>query len=308
MIDVLRDTAYVTGSEHFQWCSVSSHGREILAMNRLRTVADFTIDDVPPLDAVVVCAGLDGHLIDDQRAIAWLHKLHANNVMIGAIATGTWILAKAGLLSGHRCTLHWEDIQAFSETYPLIEVSRELYLFDGDIFTCSGGTGAIDMFLHIVANDLGPKVSTAVARQIMHQSIRPGSDNQPSADSPFKHIRHQSIRRALKLMEDHIERPIRMSDLARRAGTSQKQLERLFHSYFATTPQLYFRALRLDHARTLVRLTELSVWQIAMIVGFSTTNYFSKCFRDRFGLSPSEERRKLPKFALASSTAAQNLD
>ena len=308
MIDVLRDTAYVTGAEHYEWCSVSSGSLEILAMNRLKTLADHTLDDAPELDAVVVCAGLNGHLIEDRKAIAWLHKLHANNVMIGAIATGSWLLAKAGLLSGHRCTLHWEDIQAFSETYPLLEVSHELYLFDDDIFTCSGGTGAIDMFLQIVANDLGPEVSSAVARQIMHQSIRSGSASQPGADSPYKQIRHQSVRRALKLMEDHVEQPIRVSEIAQHSRVSQKQLERLFESYFATTPQLYYRAMRLDHARTLVRLTELNIWQIALIVGFSTTNYFSRCYRERFGLSPLDERRKLPKFALASSNAAERLD
>ncbi|MEM8812842.1 MAG: GlxA family transcriptional regulator [Pseudomonadota bacterium] len=301
MIDVLRDTAYVTGTETYRWCTIACDEGEIRAMNGLRTLADHTIETAPSLDAVIVCMGLNGHLVDDRRAIAYLRRLHADSVRIGAIATGTWLLAKAGILAGRRCTLHWEDVQAFSETYPRLDVTRDLYRFDGPIFTCSGGTGAIDMFLDLVAADLGPEVSSAVARQIMHQSVRSGADRQPGADSPYRLIRHRSVRRALTLMENAIENPITIAAIAEQSNISQKQLERLFLHYFQTTPQLYFRALRLDHARTLVRLTNREIWEIALIVGFSTANYFSKCYRHRFGLSPSEERQKLPKFDYSSA-------
>lgn len=308
MIDVLRDTAYVTGKDEYEWCTISSENREVCAMNRFRTITDHTIDDAPELDTLVVCAGLHGHLLDNARMLAWLKQNFARNVMIGAIATGSWVLAKAGLLNGRRCTLHWEDLYAFSETYPLIDVTRDLYVFDGPVFTCSGGTGAIDMFLQIVARDLGPDVSSAVARQIMHQSIRAGSESQPGADSPYRNIRHQSVRRVLKLMQDNVEQPLGVALIARQAGISQKNLQRQFESYFGTTPQLFYRKLRLDHARTLVQLTRLGLWEIALITGFSTTSYFSKCYRHAFGVSPSIERRTLPKFALAAATAAQNLD
>lgn len=308
MIDVLRDSAYVTGEEEYEWCTISSTGGEVFAMNRFRTITDYTIDDAPDLDTLVVCAGLHGHLFEDARVFAWLKRNFARNVTIGAIATGSWVLAKAGLLTGRRCTLHWEDVYAFSETYPLIDITRDLYVFDGPVFTCSGGTGAIDMFLQIVADELGPDVSSAVARQIMHQSIRSGSESQPGADSPFRNIRHQSVRRVLKLMQDNVEQPLGVGLIARQAGISQKHLQRQFEIYFGTTPQLFYRKLRLEHARTLVRLTKLGLWEIALITGFSTTSYFSKCYRQAFGISPSKERRTLPKFALAAETAARNLD
>ena len=308
MIDVLRDTAYVTGRDEYEWCTISSGNSQVCAMNRLRTLPDHTIEDAPDLDTLVVCTGLNGHLLDDPRIIAWLKQLYARNVTIGAIATGSWILAKAGLLNGRRCTLHWEDLYAFSETFPLIDVMRDLYVFDGPVFTCSGGTGAIDMFLQIVADDLGPDVSAAVARQIMHQSIRSGSDSQPGADSPYRNIRHQSVRRALKLMQDNVEQPLGVGLIARQAGISQKHLQRQFEIYFGTTPQLFYRNLRLEHARTLVRLTKLGLWEIALITGFSTTSYFSKCYRQAFAISPSKERRTLPKFALAAETVARGLD
>ena len=256
MIDVLRDTAYVTGEDEYEWCTISSADREVFAMNRFRTITDHTIDDAPDLDTLVVCAGLHGHLFDDARVFAWLKRNFARNVMIGAIATGSWILAKAGLLSGRRCTLHWEDVYAFSETYPLIDSTRDLYVFDGPVFTCSGGTGAIDMFLQIVADDLGPDVSSAVARQIMHQSIRAGSELQPGADSPYRNIRHQSVRRVLKLMQDNVEQPLGVGLIARQAGISQNICSASSIPISAPHRNCSIGKLRLEHARTLVRFDE----------------------------------------------------
>lgn len=304
MMDVLRDTAYVTGRYDYDWCTIASGTTHVTAMNRLQTVADFTLETAPPLDAVVVCSGLNGHLIDDPKVLAWLRRLSTRNVSIGAIATGQWILARAGLLDNRRCTLHWEDSQAFSETFPLIDIVQDLYIFDGPIFTCSGGTGALDLFLHIVARDLGPEVSTAVARQIMYSSVRDGTVAQPSVDSPYKMIRQRSVRRALKLMQDNVEQPLPISEITDKSGASQKQLQRYFKIYFGSTPQLMYREMRLDHARTLVRLTDIAIWEIALITGFSTTSYFSKCYRDLFGLSPAEERRRASRFDVAPVTAS----
>ena len=291
MMDVLRDAAYVTGRDEFFWCSLSLDGRPVEAMNGLRVTCDHAIAEVPTLDAVMVCAGLHGHLIEDRRLFAWLRRLQVSGVAIGAVATGTWILAKAGLLGGRRCTLHWEDIPAFRETHPLIEVVRDLYVFDGPIFTCSGGTGAIDMLLSVVRQDLGDDVAVAVARQIMHKALRTGSEAQPSLAQSVQPIRQVALRRALDLMQDSVEQPLPIAEIARRAGTSQKQIERLFANHFGTTPQLYYRGLRLDHARTLVRLTDLEIWRIATIVGFATRGYFTLCYRQRFGCSPSTDRK-----------------
>lgn len=303
MMDVLRDTAYVTDRYDYDWCTIAAAPGPVTAMNGMRTLADYTLLTAPPLDVVVVCSGLNGHLIEDRKVIAWLRRLSSRNVMIGAIATGPWLLAKAGLLDNRRCTMHWEDMQAFTETFPLIDIVQDLYVFDGPVFTCAGGTGAIDLFLHIVARDLGPETSTAVARQIMYSAVRDGTVSQPSVDSPYKMIRQPSVRKALKLMQDNVEQPLAIADITNRSGASQKQLQRYFKTYFGSTPQLVYREMRLDHARTLVRLTDIAIWEIALITGFSTTAYFSKCYRDLFGLSPAEERRRASRFDAAPVTA-----
>lgn len=298
MIDILRDADYVTGRNNFDWFTISAGAPEVVAMNNLLVKADYTIDNAPKCDVVVVCAALAGHRIDNPKIFRWLRKLFSNNVMIGSIATGTWVLAKAGLLANHRCTIHWEDMAAFEESYPLIEVSRSRYVRDGQIFTCAGGTAAIDLFLQFLTENLGPEVSSDVARQIMYQSTRVGSDILPIKDSPYKTIPNQPIREAARLMHENFENPIAIEEIAKQVNVSQKQLERLFKEYFHATPQLHYRTIRLDHARALVRLTKFEIWKIAMIVGFSSSQYFAKCYLERFGIAPSEERKMLIQYLI----------
>ncbi|MCV3244046.1 GlxA family transcriptional regulator [Mesorhizobium sp. ZC-5] len=296
MIDILRDADYVTDRVNHQWFTISVDSREVVAMNGLRSICDYTVETAPQCDVVVVCAALGGHLFEDDRLFRWLRSRYAQHTTVGAIATGTWVLAKAGLLSNHRCTLHWEDIPAFEEQYPRLTVERSLFVRDRQIFTCSGGTAAIDLFLQLVSETLGPEVSSDVARQILYQTIRQGSEVVPIKESPFRRIGNQALRKAAQLMHDNVDFPLSIETIAARSGTSQKQLERLFDQHFRTTPQLHYRAVRLDQARALVRLTEFAIWEIAIATGFSTPQYLSKCYRARFGISPSQERRNLARY------------
>jgi AraC family transcriptional regulator, glycine betaine-responsive activator len=98
---------------------------------------------------VVVCAGIGAHTFDNRRTLTWLRNLGRRNVMVGAVSTGTWLLAKAGLLQGQRCTIHWEDLQSFAETYPRLNLTANLYEIDGKRFTCSGGTATLDVMLRL---------------------------------------------------------------------------------------------------------------------------------------------------------------
>ncbi|WP_219929159.1 GlxA family transcriptional regulator [Albidovulum aquaemixtae] len=305
MIDILRDAEYVTGRRNFEWFTISADGAEVAAMNHLRIRADYSIENTPACDVVVVCAGLGGHLIDDDRVFRWLRKQYSDNVVVGSIATGTWVLAKAGLLHDHKCTVHWEDIPAFEETYPRIDVARMLYVRDRQIFTCTGGTAAIDLFLQFVTESLGAEVSSDVARQIIHQSVRVGSDLLPIKDSPYLNIPNRALHDATVMMHDNLENPVPISDIAKRVGVSQKHLERLFRSFFRSTPQLHYRTIRLDHARALVRLTKFEIWQIAIIAGFSSAQYFSRCYRSKFSITPTEERRMLVQYAIPGQAAAR---
>lgn len=296
MMDVLRDAEYVLDRKHFDWFTVSAGNPSVTAMNGTRAIADFTIDNMPGCDTLVVCGGFGGHAISDPAILQFLRRQAVQGVSLVAIATGTWLLAKAGLIGERRVTLHWEDIPAFEEQYPLARVRRSLFVQDGKLMTCAGGTSSIDMFLHFISHDLGPEVAAEVARQIMHHVVRQGSEGLPIKENPFRGLSNEIVRSAVRLMHNNMENPIPIAEIAKRCNASQKRLERLFHAHLQTTPQLHYRAIRLDQARALMRLTTKDVWEVAIIVGFSSPQYLSRCYKDRFGITPTQDRAESSKF------------
>ena len=292
MVDTLEDANYLSGQRLYDWCSLSVQGSAVTAANGLRLATDYDVADAPPLDSVVVCSAFDAHLHRSARMNRWLMRQVESGARVGAIATGSWQLAYAGLLEGRRCTIHWEDLPAFREAFPALNVSDAIFEIDGPIFTCSGGTGAIDLFLHFVADNFGIGIATQVAQQIMYQNVRRGDEHQPVDASTLLRVPHRGVAKAAELMRTHLETPLRIEEVAVASGMSLRQMERQFRKLFGQTPQDFYRDLRLDHARNLIRLTSLTMFEIATACGFSSASYLARCHRRRFGRSPSAERAR----------------
>ena len=292
MVDTLEDANYVSERRLYNWCSLSVGGMEVVAANGLRLATDHDVRDAPPLDSVVVCSAFNAHLHRSTRLNRWLNQQMDSGARVGAIATGSWQLAHAGLLEGRRCTIHWEDLPSFRETFPALDVSDAIFEIDGPVFTCSGGTGAIDLFLRFVSDDYGADIATKVAQQIMYQNVRRGDEHQPADASTALRVRYRGVAHATGVMRAHLESPVSMREIAAMSGMSLRQMERQFRKLFGQTPQDFYRDLRLDHARNLIRSTDMSMFEIATACGFSSASYLARCHRRRFGRSPRVERAR----------------
>ena len=210
---------------------------------------------------------------------------------IGALDTGAFILAQAGLLKNKRATVHYEHIDAFGEMYPETEVLEDLFVFDGNRITCSGGSAAVDFALNILRGTHGDAKANAAARYLFHQSVRPaGSQQNADPLEPLGNTAPRNVRRAIAMMEKNLETPLAISEICNRTGISHRQLDRLFREYVQKTPSLYYRDIRLDRARGLVTQTEMPLAQVALASGFSSQVHFSRAYRQRFGLPPRSDR------------------
>ena len=196
MVDTLEDANYVSERRLYDWCSLSVESAEVTAANGLRLATDCDIRDAPPLDSVVVCSAFNAHLHRSPRLNRWLNRQFESGARVGAIATGSWQLAYAGLLEGRRCTIHWEDLPSFRETFPILDVSDAIFEIDGPVFTCSGGTGAIDLFLRFVSDDYGTEIAAKVAQQIMYPNVRRGDEHQPADASTALHVQPRGVANA----------------------------------------------------------------------------------------------------------------
>ena len=290
-VEPLRAANLVSGRTLYQWHLLSPDGEAVQASNGIPVVPDGPMAEAPALHALFVCSGLDPQGFDHPRAFAWLRERAQSGTPLGALSTGTFALARAGLLAGYRCTTHWEFLPALAEGYPGIEVSTGLLEIDRDRYTSAGGTAAMDLMLHLIARDHGDALAAAVSNNFLHGRIRAPADRQPMTEQIRLRTRAPKLAAAIDLMQVHVEHPLSTAELAARIGMSRRQLERLCQLHLGCTPRDYYMQLRLEHARVLLLETGLSLLNVALASGFTSQSHFGACYRHHFGHSPGTERR-----------------
>ncbi|NEY89515.1 GlxA family transcriptional regulator [Tabrizicola oligotrophica] len=292
LIDPLRAANYLDGTARFRWSVASSEGGMTMASNGLGLATQRLGDLVnEPFDMVVVSSSWAPEAHDSPALLAALRKFARNGCAMGALDTGAFLLAKAGLLAGRRATVHYEHIDSLRELREETDVTEDLYVFDDNRFTCCGGTASVDLGLHILRGTCGDSLANAAARYIFHPGARPpGTPQNPAGVEPLGHATPDSVRRVIAEMERHLEEPLTIPELCDKARISQRQINRLFTRYVGKTPQLYYRDIRLDRARGLVTQTELPMSEIAVASGFASQAHFSKAYHERFGIQPRVDR------------------
>lgn len=293
-VEPLRLANRVNGNSLYEFFNYSLDGHPVAASNGMTINVDGRLADQKGLSAIFVCGGLDVQRYAPRPLLTQLRRLAARGTNVGAMCTGTHILAKAGLLDGYRCTIHWENLNSFHEEFPRVDVTSELFEIDRNRFTCAGGTAAVDLMLNLIALQAGHSIAAAVADQLIHHRIRDGHERQRMGLRSRLGVSHPKLLAVLARMEEAIEAPADCRTLAAGVGLSSRQLERLFQKYLARSPSRYYLDLRLDRARFLLLQTALPILNIAIACGFVSAAHFSKCYRDRFSRSPSGERRQTP--------------
>jgi transcriptional regulator GlxA family with amidase domain len=251
---------------------------------------DGIVDGTLDIDMLLVCAGGNPAVFDHRGTFAALRRLAARGIVIGGISGGAFLLARAGVLEGHRCTIHWEHEPAFVETFPHLAFERCLYVIDRKRITCAGGADGMDMVTELIADAHGVELAQRVGDWHIRTQKRSGESAQRASVGQRYRISHPGLVLALEAMEANKEEPLERDTLAAIAGLSIRQLERLFQSQMRTTMREHYLRVRLDEAMRLLRETDLSRTMVAVVCGFTSTNHFSRCFRRRFAMSPGDVR------------------
>lgn len=294
-VEPLRIANRVIGRELYRWPVLSKDGQPVRSSSGVTVQVDLALAQLefatgPGLPTVVLCSGIGAERYADREVFGWLRRADRRGADIGALCTGAHILARAGLLEGHRCTLHWENLPGFREAFPEIEVSADLFEFDRKRFTCSGGTAALDMMLHRIATTHGDTLATKVSEQCLLDRIRSPHDRQRMPIRIRLGVHHPKLIRAIEVMETNVEEPLGQDELAHHVGLSRRQLERLFRRHLGRSPAQYYLELRLERARHLLYQTDLPIMDIACAAGFVSASHFSTCYRQMYGKTPRAER------------------
>ena len=301
-IDTLRLANRIDGRELYTWETITPEDGLVRASNGLEVKPDKISKNHDDFDTLIVCGGVKISKTWSESLGKWLRAQDRKGTPLGSLCTGTYILAKAGLLDGYRCTIHWENISSTREEFPHLHITDDIYEIDRNRYTCAGGTTPIDMMHHLVSLQHGRRLAAAVSEEFLVDHVRGMTDRQRIPLRQQIGTSQPKLTEAVMLMEANIEDPLTPDELSRLVNISRRQLERLFRSYLNCTPTQYYLGLRLRNARRLLLQTEKAIIDISLVCGFSSAPHFSKCYRDMFGLPPRDERRL--RLALDESPAS----
>ena len=291
-VEPLRMANQLTGVEHYTWSLISSDGEPVQCSNGIGIAADYAAGNRERFDAVFVCSGINIHRITDEAGLLWFKQLDKAGTILGAVCTGTYLLAKADLLNDRRSTIHWENLASTREQFPHLVISPELFEIDEDRYTCAGGIAPMDMMLCEIRVKHGADLATRISEQHMCERIRDHNDRQRVPLTQRIGASQPKLAEAVALMEANIEEPMTLDELSHHVGLSRRQLERLFQRYLQCVPTRYYLELRLERARQLLLQTSMPIVDIALACGFISAPHFSKCYRDTFSIPPRDERRR----------------
>jgi transcriptional regulator GlxA family with amidase domain len=290
IVEPFRAANVLAGRELYRWFHVSVNGRPVAASNGATILADRRVGGAVDCDTLFVFAAGDPARFDHRQTFAWLRRLAQSPVRLAGISGGPYLMARAGVLEGHRATIHWDHRAAFEDDFPTLSMENSLYVIDRRRITCAGGTAGLDLAIEMIERDHGHKLAAKVSEWFIRTEIRAAARPQRLSLRERYGIRDDRVLRVLALMEAQVDAPPTRADLARSAGLSVRQLDRLFVRHLDMPVQRVHDGIRLGQAQLLVERTNMALTDIALACGFETSAHFSRAFKRHFGIGPRAMR------------------
>lgn len=290
VVDPLRLANGVLGHPVYRYEVIGPDREPVPSSDGIRVLPDRTLADGGDFDAVFVI----GPNPIPKRGLGevsnWLRRQGARGVALGGIDTGSYFLARAGLLDGYRCTIHWEDRDVLLERFPNMLVSNRLVEIDRDRFTCSGGVCPLDLMMILLSR---PPGSRELAAQVSDLLVAQQRNPDELQSVPLRHrLAHApaALVEALEMMENNVEEPLTPAEISNYLGISRRTLERLFEQQLGMSPSQKYQAIRLARARLLMLRSNRTLDEVAQATGFASLSHFIARYRAAFGRTPAAER------------------
>ncbi|MGR3637209.1 MAG: GlxA family transcriptional regulator [Shimia sp.] len=288
-LEALRMANGFDGRKHFDWHVLSSDGTPVAASSGLAQIVDGDLTELDRQDTLIICGGDNIATHSTPQVLNWIRRETRRGVRVGSVASATYTLALAGLLTGKQATVHWDFHNAMAESFPSIDLLERVFAIDGQHFTCAGGAASMDLMLYLIERDHGRELANHVAEKMVYSAPRSPHHNQRLSLQLRAGKRSSKLTEAVEIMNANIEAPLTPSEVATAVDLSSRQLERLFRKHLGTTPKTHYTGLRLRKARDLMFQTDMKLSEICFACGFNSQTHFSKAYRASFGVSPSRD-------------------
>lgn len=271
--------------ELYRWNIVTLSGEPVSSSSDLRLMPDHAFAEAVDADYLFVIASYDfrnHNTLATRRALRGASKRYKTIVGLDA---GPWLMAAAGLLDGHSCTVHWDIFDEFAEEFSHLDVEQRRYIWDGNVGTCGGAMVAFDLSVDLIRqlNDTALALDVAA---IFMATREPHMGHHPLCKIP-------QVQKAIDMMQTNLEDIITIPKIANRLGTTPKQLHRAFTKDLGQSPQQTYRNLRLSFARHLLHTTNQPIQEVVLRTGYQNQSAFSRAFKTRFGQTPMSYRHRI---------------
>ncbi len=295
LIEALRhaaDEADNSRQVYCQWSIIGADQAPVRASCGIEVGPVSPLGDPGRFDYVAIVGGLTSALPEHHPAILdYLRRAHAAGVPVVGLCTGTMIMARAGLLDGRRCAVHWRHEREMREQFPLIRpVVGEPFVIDDTLITCPGGVASIQLAIALIRRHCG---RSRALKSLAQMCVDPDHAQVATLPDLFAEVARYGDRRvehAVELMRECIAEPYTIEEIAGRLGTSVRQLDRAFRRHARMSPAQFWRRMRLEHGRERLANSSRSITQIAYESGFADSAHFSRSFKDAYGETPRAYR------------------
>jgi transcriptional regulator GlxA family with amidase domain len=291
VVEPLRAANRVLGQRLYRWRLVGREASPVATTSGIPIPVAGAFGASRRAAPLFVVASYDWQGSATPALIRVLRQAAGTRPAIVGIESGSWLLATAGLLDGHRATTHWEDFDDFESRFPDVELVRRRYVIDGTRATTGGSLPTLDLMLEILRRRQGYSLAMEVSKLFIYD---PAGGRETDYRAPsVGNLRALDARvaNAVEFMEATIDDPLSIDDIAAQVGVTARYLQTLFKASLGATPHAHYLALRLNRARRLVIETRQPMIDIATQAGFASAAAFSRCYRAHYRESPTETRR-----------------
>ena len=296
-IDCLRhaaDEADRSRQIYCHWSVVGPNLDPVRASCGVEVTPQELFPDPGRFDYLVVVGGiLPGCLDQPAESYDYLRRAYAAGVSLIGLCTGSFVLAQAGLLDDRICAVHPDHRREFIAAFPAVRpVTDRVYVSDQRIFTCPGGTAALDLAVTLVEEHCGKARAVKGLMSLLVDKHRAAHHLPYRPYEALTVCGNWRVEQSVHVMERNLSRPFGISELADRLGTSLRELNRAFARHAGQSPAAIWREMRLAHGHWLLLNTNRTVTQVAYECGFADTAHFSRWFRRAYGEAPKVFRQQ----------------
>ncbi|ASL48136.1 HTH-type transcriptional regulator CdhR [Burkholderia sp. AD24] len=274
------------------WTIVGVQAEAVEASCGIPVQVQSVFPDVAQFDYVVVIGGLLPHLDQvDRRYWDYLQRAAQAGIPLVGMCTGSFVLARAGLLEDRVACVHSFHLDDYKRMFPALRVITHAdYLIDGDRITCAGGISVVELAARLISLHCGPDRASKVIHQMTVSRQGGSSFVERRAALGYLSVEDATVRHAVLLMEENLEAPLNIAVIAKMIGTSVRNLERAFMAEMDASPNEFYRRMRLRYARWMLVNTARKITDIAYECGFADSAHFIRVFREAYGVTPGKLR------------------